>query len=100
MAIPTLPYGVRPRPGSPARHLPSPPSPFHAQTLARAEAAANEPYIGITTDGAPLTGLFSLQQTGVSTQPIKAAAEEYLAALSEGQRGLGVFPADDPNWQR
>jgi hypothetical protein len=66
MAIPTLPFGVRERRFTPARHLPTPLSPFHEQTLARAAANNAEPFVGITTDGQVVPGLFSLQQKAVS----------------------------------
>ena len=91
-AVP-LPYGVRPRRGTPARHLPIPPSPFHEQTRARAEAAIAEPWTGITADGVVLPNLFPLTRTGVSTAPIVAAARAVLDFVEP-------FPLDDPNWLR
>jgi hypothetical protein len=100
MAIPTLPFGVRERRLNPARHLPIPLSPFHEQTLARAEANQAEPFVGITTDGRAVPGLFSLHQTGVATKPLKDAADAYLAALDATQRRTTSFEMHDAAWQR
>jgi hypothetical protein len=101
MAISTsLPFGIRQRPGSPGRHLPSPLSAFVTQTLARADAAVAEPFVGITTDGQPVRGLFSVQQTGVSTRPLKDAADTFLAALDQDQRTAASFALHDSAWQR
>jgi hypothetical protein len=100
MAIPTLPFGVRERRVTPGRHLPTPLSPFHEQTLARAEANQAEPFVGITTDGYALPGLFSLHQTGVSTKPLKDAADAYLASLDDSQRRTTSFGIHDVAWQR
>jgi hypothetical protein len=100
MAIPTLPFGVRERRLSPARHLPTPLSPFHEQTLARAEANQAEPFVGITTEGQAVPGLFSLHRTGVSTKPLKDAADAYLASLDDSERRTTSFGLHDVAWQR
>src|SRR3990170_6714214 len=63
-------------------------------------AAAPEPFKGITTDGKVMPGLFSIQQTGVSTRPIKEAAEAFLASLKPEQRAKTVFPVDTPEWRK
>src|SRR5829696_5783036 len=47
---------------------------------------AAEPYVGITTDGAALSGLYDLHETGVSARPILDAATAFLTALSPEQR--------------
>jgi hypothetical protein len=98
--IPELQFGVRARPGSSARHLPSPPSPFHVQWFARADAAQAQPYVGVTTDGQVIPGLFSLQQTGVSTRPIRAAAEAFISSLDADQQRTSSFGLHDVAWQR
>jgi Protein of unknown function (DUF3500) len=97
---PTIPFGLRARASSPGRHLPSPLSPFVTSTLARAEAALAEPFVGVTTDGHIEPGLFSLSETGVSTRPIKQAADAYLASLTADARSTGSFAIDDSAWQR
>src|SRR5258708_2179792 len=103
MATPTvpLPFGIRTRrAANPGRELPCPPTPMVIQTLARADAALAERYVGITTDGQVEPGLFSLSETGVSTRPIKEAAEAYLAALTRVTRNSASFAIDDLAWQR
>ena len=61
--------------------------------------ALGENWKGVTTDGAPLQGLFPIQQTGVSTQPIREAAEAFLASLDAEQRRHTLFPFDAPEWR-
>ena len=63
-------------------------------------AAAAEPFTGITTDGKVVPGLFSIEKTGVSTRPIKEAAEAFLASLKAEQRAKTVFPVDTPEWRK
>ncbi len=62
--------------------------------------AAAEPFTGITTDGKVIPGLFSIEQTGVSTRPIKQTAEAFLASLKPEQRAKTVFPVDAPEWRK
>jgi hypothetical protein len=100
MVISTLPFGIRARPISLARQLSLPPGPMAARTLGRAEAAAHEPFVGITTDGHAEPGLFALRQTGVSTLPLKTAAEAFLGALDEPRRTSASFAIDDRRWQQ
>lgn len=58
-----------------------------------------EPMVGLTTDGSPEPGLFDIEPTGVSTAPVRAAAERFLAALTPGQREAATFPVDDSEWR-
>src|SRR5690606_16817498 len=44
-------------------------------------SALDAPFVGLTTDGTPVTGLFEIKPTGVSTAPVRAAAERLLATL-------------------
>ena len=59
-----------------------------------------EPYKGITTDGKVVPGLFPIRSTGVSTEPVRKAAEAFLAALTPEQRKKTVFAVDDPEWRK
>src|SRR5688572_14815598 len=59
-----------------------------------------EPFKGVTTDGKVVGGLFPVRSTGVSTEPVRKAAEAFLAALTPEQRGKTVFSADDPEWRK
>jgi hypothetical protein len=60
---------------------------------------AAEPYVGITTDGTPLAGLYDIQPTGVSTRPILDAANALLAALSPEQRATVSFDIASDAWR-
>jgi hypothetical protein len=59
-----------------------------------------EPFKGVTTDGTLVPGLFPIQATGVSTEPIRAAADAFLAGLTDDQRGRTTFPVDDIEWRK
>lgn len=64
------------------------------------ERGLAEPFKGITTNGEVLTGLFSLQSTGVTTEPVRKAALAFLATLSETQRAKTKFVVDDNEWRK
>jgi len=59
-----------------------------------------EPFKGITTNGALAPGLFTIRSTGVSTAPVRAAAEAFLSGLSPELRAKTTFPVDDPEWRK
>ena len=61
--------------------------------------ALQEPFKGITTDGKVISGLFPVQSTGVTTEPVRAAAEAFLDSLTPHQRVATTFPVDDPEWR-
>ena len=65
----------------------------------RADASVAEPFAGITEAGQLRPGLFSIAPTGVSTAPVKAAAEAFLASLGD-QRAEAMFPVDSDAWRR
>ena len=68
-------------------------------TEAEAKGLA-EPFRGITTDGKVQPGLFPIRSTGVSTAPVRKAAEKFLDSLTQEQRGRTVFAVDDPEWRK
>ena len=59
-----------------------------------------EPFKGITTDGTLVPGLFPLRSTGVSTEPVRQAADTFLASLTPEQRANTMFPVDDSEWRK
>ncbi|MEM6697509.1 MAG: DUF3500 domain-containing protein, partial [Bacteroidota bacterium] len=59
-----------------------------------------EDFIGLTTSNGKEEGLFSIQSTGVSTQPIKLACEALLNGLTEEQLAKAHFELEDEEWQR
>ena len=62
--------------------------------------ALSEPFKGVTTRGEVVPGLYRLQSTGVSTRPVRAAAEAFLASLTEEQRKRTLYPVDDDEWRK
>jgi hypothetical protein len=58
-----------------------------------------EPFRGITTDGSVIPGLFPIRATGVTTEPIREAAQAFLASLDPAQRERTTFPVDDDEWR-
>jgi hypothetical protein len=59
-----------------------------------------EPFKGITANGTVESGLFGIHSTGVSTAPVRTAAERFLAGLTKEQRGRTMFAVDDPEWRK
>jgi hypothetical protein len=59
-----------------------------------------DPFKGITATGAIEPGLFGLRSTGVSTEPVRNAAERFLASLTPEQRDRTMFAVDDPEWRK
>jgi Protein of unknown function (DUF3500) len=86
------------------RALAQPSGDLREQFRQRSETAERtglaEPFTGITTDGQVMPGLFPIQSTGVSTAPVRQAAEQFLAALTAEQRARTLFPVDDPEWRK
>jgi len=58
------------------------------------------PFKGITTNGELLPELFEIRPTGVSTEPVRNAAEKFIAALSPVQLARTMFPVDDIEWRK
>jgi hypothetical protein len=59
-----------------------------------------EPFKGITANGTIEPGLFPIHSTGVSTEPVRNAAERFLSSLTAEQRARALFPVDDPEWRK
>ena len=59
-----------------------------------------EPFTGITTNGTVEPGLFPIRSTGVSTRPVRQAAEAFLASLDAPQRAKTMFPVGDDEWRK
>lgn len=98
----TIPYGRR-RPAT----LPIFDGILHADLLpadaARELSAAlrhyRDPYVGITTGGQPVPGLYPLVDTGISPRKAVDAARAYLGALEEYQLLVARLPMDSPDWR-
>jgi Protein of unknown function (DUF3500) len=71
-----------------------------AHELTAADRNYQTPYIGVTTDGHPLAGLYSLMDTGISGTAAAEAASVYLDTLRPHYRTAAVLPIDSPIWRR
>jgi hypothetical protein len=58
------------------------------------------PFRGITTDGKVIPGLFEISPSGVSTEPVRNAAEKFIDSLTNVQLARTMFPIDDLQWRK
>ena len=79
---------------APAVRIDTPPAYMEA-----AKKALAEPFKGITTDGKIIPGLYSVGKTGVSIEPIRRAADDFIAALNAQQRAKALFPVTSNEWR-
>jgi hypothetical protein len=63
-------------------------------------AGLAQPFKGITRDGQLEEGLFSVRSNGVSTEPVRQAADSFLASLNEAQRAKTRFAVGDVKWRK
>jgi Protein of unknown function (DUF3500) len=73
---------------------------FRQRSLTSETRGLAEPFKGITTNGQIEKDLFAVRSTGVSTEPVRKAADAFLAALTPAQRGKTLFAVDDPEWRK
>ena len=73
---------------------------FAAMSRKAEQEGLAEPFRGITRNGTPEPGLFAIRSTGVSTEPVRQAAEAFLSGLTAGQRAKTTFPIDDDEWRK
>lgn len=71
-----------------------------AQLQEQQNQGVADAFRGVTTDGGVIPGLFEIRSTGVSTEPVRAAAEAFLDGLNEQQRAQTMFGLDDSEWRR
>lgn len=72
----------------------------NAQFRRMEQQAMAEPFKGVTTNGEVTPGLFKIKSTGVSTMPVRKAAESFLNGLDEEQRKKTLFSVDDDEWRK
>lgn len=58
-----------------------------------------EDFFGLTTDGRIVPGLFDIHSDGVDTAPVRAAAEAFLAALSDDEKATVAFSIHSTAWR-
>ncbi|MBS1809546.1 MAG: DUF3500 domain-containing protein [Acidobacteria bacterium] len=59
-----------------------------------------EKFKGITSDGNVVPGLFKIRSTGVSTKPVRVAAETFLKSLNDDQRKRTTYAVNDDEWRK
>ena len=65
------------------------------------DAQALTPYVGVTTDGTAVEGLYAIDpERGASNAELVRAAQDFLAALTQEQRDKAMFAVDAPEWRR
>ena len=72
---------------------PRPPAELLRLSLAAETPGLAEPFKGITANGEIEPHLFAIRSTGVSTAPVRKAAEKFLASLTAPQLKTTSFPA-------
>ncbi len=73
---------------------------FKALSAEREKDGLSEPFKGITTDGNIQEGLFKIEFTGVSTEPVRKAAKAFLESLDKNQRSKVTFSEGDDEWRK
>jgi hypothetical protein len=59
-----------------------------------------DPFLGITTNGQIVPDLFHITPAGVSTEPVRNAAEKFIGTLSNVQLARTLFTVDDVQWRK
>jgi hypothetical protein len=60
----------------------------------------SQEFQGVHTENGIETGLFPIKATGVSTEPIVTAANEFLDILTPEQKTATTFPINDSEWRK
>jgi len=63
-------------------------------------AALAEAFKGITTNGAVMPDMFPIYSTGISTKPVRIAAETFIASLTDSQRSDALFDLKNDEWRK
>ena len=96
----TSQYRPRQRNGRSARELPDDRPAGFQRRREEGLAASKMPLIGVTTDGAPIPGLFALADTGLALDDVAAAASTFRSSLTSAQRDATAFAVDAPEWRQ
>ena len=97
VAVALDPVRSQSRPPAPPKR---PPEVLKRLSLEAETPGLADPFRGITANGQIEPGLFSVKSTGVSTAPVRAAAEAFLASLTAPQRARTLKAVDDPEWRK
>jgi hypothetical protein len=86
--------------GESAAGTQSPQDGMRQRSITAEKQGLAEPFKGVTTGGSIAPDLFGIKSTGVSTDPVRKAADAFLAALTPEQRGKTAFGVDDDEWRK
>ena len=100
MTLELTDFRVRNRPPVSGRRLDPDMSEQMANNIRDAETQIAEPFSGLTADGQVVPGLFTLQETGLSNEGVKRAADAWLASIDPAQRDDALFSVDSDAWRR
>ena len=100
MTLELTDFRVRNRPPVSGRRLDPDMSEQMANNIRDAEAQIAEPFRGLTADGHVVPNLFTLQETGLSNEAVKRAADAWLDCVDPGQRDSALFSVDSDAWRR
>lgn len=73
---------------------------FHKMSEDYEKEGLAVPFKGITTNGEIVPGLFEIRPSGVSTEPVRNAAEAFIVTLTPVQLARTMYPVDDIEWRR
>jgi hypothetical protein len=62
--------------------------------------ALTEEFRGIETNSGKISDLFPINSTGVSTNPIRIAANSFISGLTEEQKNRTLYNIDDEEWRK
>ena len=64
----------------------------------RGQTPQPQPFKGLTATGTLEAGLFPIKATGVTTRPVREAAQHFLQSLTTDQRTRTTYAIDDEEW--
>lgn len=70
------------------------------RVVERENEALRQSFVGVTSDGHAIPGLFHIRSTGVNTGPIRHAAGGFIESLTDLQKANTQFSIDDQEWHR
>ena len=73
---------------------------FTKRSIEQENKGLAEPFKGITNDGKVQEGVFELNSTGISTEPIRKAAMAFMKSLDGNQQQKAKFSVDDDEWRK
>lgn len=60
----------------------------------------SRPFVGVTADGTPENGLYTIFDTKLDVEPIQNSIKLFLGSLTEEQRSSCSFPIDSDEWRK